>query len=125
MATPRKPAALHVIQGTHRKDRHGAKPSPDAKLPEPLGSAPASWKATKRATWDEISSLIPRDVANAADRIVVEVLVNLVLKMRANPSGMTPALAGQIRAACGTLAMTPSDRARLSTPPADVADKYF
>jgi hypothetical protein len=127
MARPRKPPTLHVVEGTHRKDRHGPLPSPLAYL-EPLGPPPADWKPAAKALWHEIGGMIPLGVACKSDRIVFEVLVRMCAKVRENPESLTPALASQIRACAAAFGMSPADRSRVSVPQKisdDPAAKYF
>ena len=127
MARQKKPPILHVVQGTHRKDRHGPLPSPLAHL-EPLGPPPADWKPAAKALWHEIGGMIPLGVAGKSDRIVFEVLVRMVAKVREKPESLTPALASQIRACAAAFGMSPADRSRVSAPPSggdDPAMKYF
>jgi hypothetical protein len=126
MGRPRKPPSLHVVQGTHRADRHGKLPSPLALL-EPLGPAPKGWTPKGKALWHEMAALIPQGVAGKHDRLAFEVLVRLMIEIRSDHTRLTPAMAGQIRAYCGVFAMTPSDRAKLVAAPKEVDDHshYF
>ena len=80
MPRPRKPTHLHVIQGTLRsrhKDR-GREPVVGA----PIGDAPAEWPPQGKLIWHEIVNAIPAGVATKADRVIVEVVCRLVIKMR-------------------------------------------
>ena len=61
-----------------------------------------------------MANLVPPGVATKSDRIVFEVLLRLVARMREGPEAMTPALAAQIRMACSVFAMSPADRSRVS-----------
>lgn len=127
MARQRKPPALHIVEGTHRKDRHGPLPSPLAHL-EPLGPPPADWKPNGKMLWHEIGAMVPLGVAFKSDRLMFELLVRLVAKVREDPAALTPALAAQIRCSAASFGLSPADRARVSAPqPAgdDPAAKYF
>jgi len=127
MARQRKPPELHIVQGTHRKDRHGPLPSPLAHL-EPLGPPPSGWLPAAKALWAEIGGMIPLGVACKSDRLTFELLVRLVAKVREKPESLTPALASQIRACAASFGMSPADRARVSALRADddeIERKYF
>jgi hypothetical protein len=114
------------VQGTHRKDRHGALPSPLAYL-EPLGPPPGDWTPAAKALWHEIGAQVPLGVASKNDRVTFEILIRLVAMIREKSAALTPAMASQIRACCGAFGMTPADRARYSAPALsdDLAEKYF
>ncbi len=115
MSRPRKPTSLHVVSGTFRKDRHGDRVG-EPVVAEPLGSPPAGWPIAAKMMWAELADYIPPGVATKADRVMFETLLRLVAKMRENSEALTPALAAQIRTACGCFGMSPADRSRVSAP---------
>jgi hypothetical protein len=115
MARPRKPPTLHLVQGTHRKDRHGPLPSPLSHL-APLGPPPADWKPDGKALWNELAAQIPLGVATKGDRLAFETLCRLVMRMRVDIAP-TPALASQIKSFCLLFGLTPTSRALLAQPP--------
>jgi len=117
MARPRKPTQLHIVAGTHRKDRHRPLPSPLAPL-EPLGPAPSDWTAEGKKLWHELGAQVPLGVATKSDRLTFETLCRLVVRMRADKTP-TPALASQIRAYANLFGLTPSARALLVQPTDD------
>src|SRR5215211_6255331 len=89
-----------------------------------LGGPPPSLSANERAVWHEVVSELIPGVARRADRVALEMLVRLVFTVRQDPTRLTPAMAAQIRAACGEFGMTPSARTRLSSPPMQVDSKF-
>ena len=115
MPRPRKPTPLHMIQGTLRTTRHRDRKD-EPTVSESLGGPPLGFPAEAKLLWAEVQSYIPAGVATKADRIMFEVLLRLVAKMREGPESMTPALAAQIRTACAAFGMTPADRSRVSAP---------
>lgn len=115
MGRPRKPTELHIVDGTHRKDRHGPLPSPLARV-EPLGPPPSDWEPAGKALWHELATQIPLGVATKGDRLSFETLCRLVMRMRADKTP-TPALAAQIRAYAALFGLSPSARASLAPPP--------
>ena len=115
MSRPRKPTSLHVIQGTLRTTRHRDRKD-EPKVLDPLGGPPLGFPAEAKLLWAEVESYIPAGVAKKSDRVMFEVLLRLVAKMREGPESMTPALAAQVRTACAVFGMTPADRSRVSAP---------
>ena len=115
MPRPRKPTSLHVVQGTLRSSRHRDRQD-EPEVIEPLGGPPEGWRIEAKLLWAELSNYVPAGVARKADRVMFEVLLRLVAKMREGPEAMTPALAAQIRTACACFGMSPADRSRVSAP---------
>jgi hypothetical protein len=128
MARQRKPPQLHIIEGTHRKDRHGRLPA-TAAFREPLGGPPADWLPKAKMLWHEVANMLPAGVAAKSDRVVFEVLIRLLAKVREKPESLTPAAASQIRACAASFGMSPADRNRVCALPASGDDgierKYF
>lgn len=127
MPRPRKPTALHLVQGTFNSTRHKDRGS-EPLVGEPVGDAPADWQAPGKLIWHEIVSAIPAGVAGKSDRLIVELTCRLVIEMRAGE--FTPALASQLRCCLAALGMTPADRSRVTTSAvqrmqSDPAEKYF
>ncbi len=113
MPRPRKPTKLHVVQGTLRATRHRDRQL-EPEIIEPLGSPPEAWPIEAKLLWAELADILPPGVATKSDRLAFELLCRLVGCMRVGPEGLTAALAGQIRAACASFGMTPSDRSRVT-----------
>ena len=115
MARPRKPTKMHIVAGTLRTTRHRDREN-EPEVIEPLGGPPEGWPIAAKLMWAEIAGYVPADVARRADRVMLEVLIRLVAKMREGPEAMTPALAAQIRSTCAAFGMSPADRSRVSAP---------
>ncbi len=115
MPRPRKPTKLLTIQGGLRATRHRDRVNEPVVI-EPLGGPPEGWRIEAKLMWAELANYVPAGVATKADRLMFEVLLRLVAKMREGPEAMTPALAAQIRTACAVFGMTPADRSRVSAP---------
>ena len=113
MPRPRKPTKLLAIQGGLRTTRHRDR-ADEPEVIEPLGGPPEAWPVAAKLMWAELSNYVPAGVARKADRVMFEVLLRLVAKMREGPEAMTPALAAQIRTACACFGMSPADRSRVS-----------
>ena len=115
MPRPRKPTKLLAIQGGLRATRHrGREHEPEILLP--LGEPPLDWPAPAKLLWGELADILPPGVATKSDRLAFELLCRLVGNMRVDSEGLTAALAGQIRAACGLFGLSPADRSRVSAP---------
>lgn len=115
MPRPRKPTHLHVIQGTLRS-RHKDR-AREPVVGAPFGDAPPEWPPQGKLIWHEVVNSIPAGVATRADRVIIEVVCRLIIKMRTGE--FNAALASQLRACLGSLGMTPSDRSRVMTSAAE------
>jgi len=113
MARPRKPTDLHVVHGTFRNGRHADRVD-EPVIKEPLGDAPGDWKPKAKVLWHEVVNQIPPGVVTRCDRLIVELTVRLIAKVREDATSLTPALATQIRCCLSSLGMTPADRSRVS-----------
>lgn len=76
----RKPTALHVIQGTHRKDRANTR---EPRPVEDLEAPPDHFCAEQREVWEYAISHAPRGLLKMLDRSVLEVWVGAYVLHRA------------------------------------------
>ena len=109
---PRKPTALHLLQGTHRDDRHGD--IEDEPTPASWDGEPPAWvKAAGRKLWAELA---PRQVANGCltemDVEAFGLLCSLEAVVRRSPANHLKELA-QVDRLMSRFGMTPSDRTRV------------
>lgn len=107
MPNPRKTAATHKVQGTYRKDRHGAKtvaltaidPTPPPHLPK---SHHTAWRELCEAGQDYIA---------ASDHLAVEIACGLLVKARAGEAKATEL--AQLAALFNRMGLTPASRRSL------------
>ena len=111
MAYPRKPAMLHLIEGTYRPDRHGPKKrAKPKKPPDELGPPPAELDAAEQAVWKEVAELAPW--LRHAERHSVEVYARLLARFRSDPAGLGGRPLALLLATARGLGLVWSDRQR-------------
>lgn len=75
------------------------------------GDAPEGIDDAHAAIWREIVAGIPKGVAAPPDRFLIEIVCNLLMQVRADPSP-SASLLGELRKCLGELGMTPASRTR-------------
>ena len=121
MPQPRTPTALLAINGGLSKNpgRYADRVN-EPQSNGPIGEPPAGFNKARKAIWAEVVSLVPDGVLAKSDRLILELIVGLLYDLRAGDSNI--AAIAQLRMALASLGMTPADRSRVSSAPADVAD---
>jgi hypothetical protein len=85
----------------------------NAPKPEgPIGDPPNYFEEKERDLWGEVVDLVPAGVLTSADRLLVEVTVGLLLKLRERY--IKPVEIGHLRACLGSMGLTPADRTRVT-----------
>lgn len=116
MGRPRKPTALHLIQGTnkaHPERMRARKNEPKPK--SPIGAAPKHLNDDERRAWSELKRLCPQGVLSSSDRIIMEQASRMLVWLRdhsPDESSWTKVCI-RLEAALGKMAMTPADRSRV------------
>jgi phage terminase small subunit len=90
-----------------------------------LGEPPEHVGAAAAAVWRELDRVSPVGVLTESDRIPVEMLSNLVIEYRENPSGFQASRLAQMVSLLGRLGMTPIDRHRLAVVPDKLEKNEF
>jgi hypothetical protein len=115
MPKPRKPTSQLGEQTLAKnKGRYAARarePRPAAKL----GAPPKDLTPAQKKLWREIVAQVPPGVLTSADRIIVEITVRQLEKLRTGLA--SPVDIGHLRQSLASLGMTPADRSRVSTAP--------
>lgn len=118
------PRALAELRGTVKANPRRYKKVPP-EVQQPLGDAPEHLSATAKAVWFEISTYAPVNVLRGADRIMLEMIANLLAEYRASPEkfavGKYPSLIGLL----GRLGMSPADRQKLGVEKSEEQDNPF
>lgn len=115
MANPRKPNHLHLLNGTFRKDRHGASPFPV----EPMDPAPPdTLEPASIPAWEELVRGC-RPYLAQSDRTAVELAARLLTQSRNGPT--TAARDTLLVRMLDKIGATPEGRARLQPINAGVA----
>lgn len=124
MSRPRKPTKLIALQGGFRK--HPERARARAAEPQPngeLGDPPACLSKVQQRIWYELAEQVPSGVLTNADRILVELTVRLISKMR---SGRAMASEVSLLQSClSRMGLTPADRSRVSSSTPDKPRNAF
>jgi hypothetical protein len=115
----RKPADLHAVRGTFRRDRHTW---PDVVAPRPLGSAPRSLSAPVKAHYSRLRAALG-ERGTMQDQLAVVLAAQVLAELDTLEGVTDPALvarrAGVWRralAALRALRLTPSARSQADAP---------
>jgi hypothetical protein len=138
MGRPRKPTAMHELEGTRpgatnrartdtkaskaKAEAAGAAVSSPAAQPG-LGDPPAQLRDTKftkyLSCWHELVAAIPPGVALQSDRFTVEIAARLLARLRSTDplQNLSASELGSLQRALGSLGMTPADRSKVGAQP--------
>lgn len=129
MPTPRKPVSHHKLAGSLRA-RHAAGGPPVCR--DPVGGPPPHFNAKLAALWDELIGILPAGVVAKPDRLMLELAVVLMARLRQDPGNLRAAEINQLRSTLSALGCSPQGRSLIVIPPvpeaspADgVAAKFF
>ena len=115
-----------MVTGGFRADRHGRRlHDPDAR---PLGPPPRHLSAVARRCWREVAGVA--GWLSAGDRPTLEIHSQLAAQARADFAGMSAAKLSLLASLGGRLALSPTDRARITWPaapaaPPDPGERFF
>jgi phage terminase small subunit len=108
------PTQLKRLKGTLQKCRENPnEPQPG----EPLGNAPAYFTETEQKIWREIKRMIVPGVLTVQDRFVVELLCQLMARLRQRDPPMTGAERSNLTYCLSQLGLTPCSRSKISVEP--------
>lgn len=112
MARHAQPQELAKLKGADKKDpqrysktvpKHGA----------PLGNAPARMTVKAKECWFELSAMAIPGTLTYADRVMMEVLANLLAEYRRSPVKFPIGKYTHLIGALARFGMSPSDRGKL------------
>lgn len=115
MSRPRTPSNVLELKGAFDKNPQRRREEP--KVEPGLGDAPEYFDDGERAIWDEIAASAPTDVLSRSDRLCVEMLVPLIVRLR-NREPMKAAERAFMLSTLTRMGCTPADRSRVAAPPA-------
>ena len=120
------PTALRLVKGTPPTRRRGAAGRAE---PRPAGRPTPLTPLEGRPATLWVSQIEPAWWLTGADSALCYVLVHLLAIFEADPAACNAATVSQIRAACSSLGLDPTTRARLGTDAQPVSpdsvDHYF
>jgi phage terminase small subunit len=120
MPTPRKPTAVLKLSGSSSKHPERLKARDREPQADPtLGNVPRHLDADQKKIWAELVDQIPPCVATKSDRMIIEIAVRMVCKLR-NGTIMASELSTLTRC-LSQLGMTPADRSKIHVTPQDHA----
>lgn len=113
----RKPAALHVLNGTYKPGRHGPKDA--QQLLPPAELEPPEWlQGVALAEWERITALLrPAQVLTEGDRGILLMsclLYSDIVEMASKQLPVPETKVAQYRLCCSELGLTPAARTKLS-----------
>lgn len=123
MARNPTPSKVHELRGSFDKNpqrRRNGEPVPKSGV----GPAPHHLDEYEQQAWDELVGMSIPGVLGDADRWLVERAVRLMAKSRRDPDNFTGTNDGHLISCLSRMGMTPSDRAKISTPKADDDDGF-
>lgn len=124
MPTPRKTIAQLADSGTlaRNKGRYKSRIAAQPNFIRPVGKAPTHLSPGARAAWAEAVKNAPHGLLERSDRLILEVLSRLVVRMRTSEP-KTSELNALVNI-LSKMGLTPADRAKLNVPaPIDPAVK--
>lgn len=106
------PASVLEARGSFDKDPQRRRVDPVAS--GDLGEAPGYFSDDLRAIWNELKCQLPEGLAKSADRMMAEIAVRLMFKLRTQ--GLNSSETSQLINCLGRLGCSPADRAKCSVP---------
>jgi phage terminase small subunit len=119
MSRPRTPTRILELRNSFRE--HPSRRREDPDIPGALGDPPSYFCADLSGIWQELAEQAPVGVLTSADRILVEVVCHLTLKLRVfgidRKDGLCGAEQSQLTTILRALGCSPSDRSKVSVQP--------
>lgn len=116
MANVRKPAELHKLNGTFRKDRHGD-PEQQLNINDPLPEPPDWLCSIAVREWRRIVDVMADNgVLRATDFAILAIYCSLFAQMVELKGRLHPQVIVQFRAAMNDLGLTPAARSKVCLP---------
>lgn len=124
MPMPRKPLAVHELQGTIKKNPGRYESRKNEPRVEPLAEKPPTHLSTaEKKIWKEIVAIAPTGALGSSDKFIVELACRLIVSFRTGQLLKTSEVA-QLVSVLGRLGLTPADRAKLNVEqPADKSNE--
>jgi hypothetical protein len=127
MSRPPTPIAILEARGSVRKNpkRYRERIAAQPAARGPLGAPPLHWITDPscyyharhvrwRGIWEELDGQLPSGMLKAQDRILIELLIPEIDKMREKPAEMKPVDKTNLVSMLAKLGMTPVDRMKVS-----------
>lgn len=120
MAQNRTPTNILDLKGAFKKNPDRGRARENEPEVEAFDATPPKHLSVQaKETWKEIVELVPDGVLGKGDRLVVEMLANLLADYRAAPSDFPANRLTRLSVDLGRLGMTPADRSKVAVPKKD------
>ena len=113
MSRPRTPSNVLELKGAF--DKNPQRRREDPKVEPGLGDPPGYFDDEERAIWSEIAATAPEGVLARSDRLCVEMLIPLIVRLR-NREPMKAAERAFMLSTLTRIGCTPADRSRVARP---------
>lgn len=115
MPTPRKSLSQLAVSGTLGKNlgRYQSRIAAQPNFIRPVGKAPPHLTPGERAVWAELVRAAPPGLLQRSDRLVLEVLSKLVVRMRTSSDPKSSELNSLVNVLT-KMGLTPVDRTKLN-----------
>jgi hypothetical protein len=111
MGRPRKPTAVLELTGAFRKNPQRKRTEPPTT--GPLGDPPKHFTPEQTAVWHELAAACPPGVLTRSDRLIVEIAVVLMLRVRNQRAHMRRGELNVLISVLSRMGMSPADRSRV------------
>ena len=119
-AQPREVAAAKGATRKHPERYRKEPPASDYKL----GDAPDHMTEAAKAVWFELQTYAPAGVLTGADRLILEILSNLLAEYREDPREFAVGKYVHMRGGLASIGMTVADRQKLGTEKAKQGNEF-
>jgi phage terminase small subunit len=123
MARHSQPREIADLKGATRRNPQRYRTEPPA-VEFALGDAPAHLSGAAKDVWFEISTYAPTGVLKGADRILLEMLSNLLAEYRQDPVEFAVGKYTHLIGGLARLGMSPADRQKLGTEKAKQENEF-
>jgi hypothetical protein len=113
MSRPRTPSNVLELKGAF--DKNPQRRREDPKVEPGLGDPPGYFDDEERTIWEEIAATAPEGVLARSDRLCVEMLIPLIVRLR-NREPMKAAERAFMLSTLTRIGCTPADRSRVARP---------
>jgi len=126
MANKRKPDNVHLLSGTHRKDRHGD-PREKPKVAGSITATPPEWlPEAAKVEWKRVVKLMAESgVLTSADTSTLCQYCMLFSELQTDQEEFPAARHTQLRLCAVELGLTPSARSRIIAPSSGKSEPEF
>ena len=125
MARPRKPTALHALNGSLEKNPQRFRDRTDEpKDSRPLGDPPMHLKPAEIVVWQEIERISPPGVLCHGDRLAVELTATLLAAFRALGLTLPEGKLRRLESMLGQLGLTPAARSKVTAKPVSPSNRF-